>query len=81
MLRHEFQPGRLVGGLFLIAAGVVYGGDARGLWQTPWFVGGPLVVGGLCLAGAVAVLHRAVRRTGRRAGHGEPHPPHAEGTG
>ncbi|MBC2864162.1 hypothetical protein H1R13_03875 [Streptomyces mexicanus] len=81
MLRHEFQPGRLVGGLFLIAAGVVYGGDARGLWHTPWFVAGPLVVGGLCLAGAVAVLHRAVRRAGRRAGHGEPRPPHAEGAG
>ncbi|MER6976650.1 hypothetical protein [Streptomyces carpinensis] len=65
MLRHEFQPGKLVGGACLVAAGVVYAGDARGLWQVPWFVGVPLVVGGLCLAGAVAVLDRVVRRRRR----------------
>jgi len=81
VLRHEFQPGRLVGGLFLIAAGIVYAGDARGLWHTPWFVSGPLVVGGLVLAGAVSVLCRAVRRTSRRAGQGEHRPPRADEAG
>ncbi|GGJ20086.1 hypothetical protein [Streptomyces brasiliensis] len=62
MLRHEFQPGRLVAGLFLTATGAVFAGDAAGLWETPWFAVVPLVVGGLCLAGATAVLTRTVRR-------------------
>ena len=67
MLRHEFQPGKLVAGAFLAGAGVVYAGDAGGAWQTPWFVAVPLVVGGLCLAGVVAMVDRVVRRR-RRAG-------------
>ncbi|WP_320779210.1 hypothetical protein [Streptomyces sp. CRN 30] len=65
MLRHEFQPGRLVAGAFLITAGVVYAGDAGGLWEAPWFVLIPLVVGGLCLAGATATVTRGVRRRHR----------------
>jgi hypothetical protein len=80
VLRHEFQPGKLVAGVFLAVAGVVYAGDAGGVWETPWFVVVPLVVGGLCLAGAVAVLDRAIRRSrsGRRTGVGKAR---AEGTG
>ncbi|MFF7971702.1 hypothetical protein [Streptomyces sp. NPDC007905] len=62
MLRHEFQPGRLVAGLFLTAAGAVYAGDAAGLWDTPWFGIVPLVVGGLCLAGVTAAVTRGIRR-------------------
>jgi drug/metabolite transporter (DMT)-like permease len=62
VLRHEFQPGKLVAGVFLAVAGAVYAGDAGGLWQTPWFAMIPLVTGGLCLAGAVAVANRAIRR-------------------
>ncbi|PZT68763.1 hypothetical protein DN402_14040 [Streptomyces sp. SW4] len=62
MLRHEFQPGRLVAGLFLTAAGVVYAGDAGGLWRTPWFVAVPLVVGGLCLAAVTGMVAQGVRR-------------------
>ncbi|GGN83112.1 hypothetical protein GCM10011579_071530 [Streptomyces albiflavescens] len=65
MLRHEFQPGKLVAGFFLTVAGVVYAGDAGGAWETPWFAVIPVVTGGLCLAGAVAVLTHGVRR--RRA--------------
>ncbi|MFF8862782.1 hypothetical protein ACF08B_12135 [Streptomyces sp. NPDC015139] len=68
MLRHEFQPGKLVAGLFLIATGVVYAGDAGGLWETPWFAIVPLVVGGLCLAGAIAVVTRGIRRRGGTEG-------------
>ncbi|CAM5651113.1 hypothetical protein [Streptomyces fumanus] len=67
MLRHEFQPGRLVAGLFLTLAGAVYAGDAGGLWDAPWFVSIPVVVCGLCLAGAVAVLTRGIRRRRRTA--------------
>jgi hypothetical protein len=67
VLRHEFRPGKLVAGLFLTAAGVVYLGDAGGAWKTPWFVVIPLVVGGLCLAGAVASLDHEIRGR-RRAG-------------
>ncbi|MFJ3665508.1 hypothetical protein ACIPSE_03530 [Streptomyces sp. NPDC090106] len=62
MLRHEFRPGKLVAGVFLTLAGVVYAGDAGGAWETPWFAVIPLVVGGLCLAGAVGIVSRAVRR-------------------
>ncbi|MEU1198517.1 hypothetical protein ABZ446_20055 [Streptomyces sp. NPDC005813] len=62
MLRHEFQPGKLVAGVFLTLTGVIYAGDAGGAWQTPWFVVIPVVTGGLCLAGAVASVTHAVRR-------------------
>ncbi|MFG2678476.1 hypothetical protein [Streptomyces sp. NPDC048392] len=62
MLRHRFQPGRLVAGVFLILAGVIHAGDAGGLWEAPWFVVIPVVVGGLCLAGAVGGVARTVRR-------------------
>ncbi|GGX67888.1 hypothetical protein [Streptomyces minutiscleroticus] len=70
MLRHDFQPGKLVAGVFLAIAGVTYAGDAGGLWETPWFVVIPLVVGGLCLAGAVGTVTAAVRHrnASRRAG-------------
>jgi len=65
VLRHEFRPGKLVAGFFLALAGVIYAGDAGGLWETPWFAVIPVVTGGLCLAGAVGVLTRGIRR--RRA--------------
>ncbi|MFH9087635.1 MULTISPECIES: hypothetical protein [unclassified Streptomyces] len=68
MLRHEFQPGKLVAGLFLTATGVAFAGDAGGLWETPWFAVVPLVVGGLCLAGAAAALARGIRRRGGAEG-------------
>ncbi|MEY9993650.1 hypothetical protein ABIE67_005682 [Streptomyces sp. V4I8] len=70
MLHHEFQPGRLVAGTFLTLAGIIYAGDAGGAWETPWFVVIPIVVGGLCLAGAVGVLTRGIRR--RRAAEPSP---------
>jgi hypothetical protein len=62
VLRHEFQPGKLVAGCFLVLAGVIYAGDAGGAWETPWFVVIPVVTGGLCLAGAVGGVARAIRR-------------------
>jgi len=65
VLRHEFQPGKLVAGFFLTLTGVIYAGDAGEAWETPWFVVIPVVTGGLCLAGAVALVTHAVRR--RRA--------------
>ncbi|MEU5364744.1 hypothetical protein ABZ354_14850 [Streptomyces sp. NPDC005925] len=92
MLRHEFQPGRLVAGLSLTLGGVLYAGDADGAWETPWFVLIPVVVGGLCLAGATAIIMGGLRRRhprprgagaestgtpGTAATHGsEPGPPH-----
>ncbi|NNN36890.1 hypothetical protein HLK59_42380 [Streptomyces sp. S3(2020)] len=66
MLRHEFRPGKLLAGLVLTLAGVIYAGDAGGAWETPWFAVIPLVTGGLCLAGVTGLATRAIRR--RRAG-------------
>ncbi|MEV4330241.1 hypothetical protein AB0K02_06825 [Streptomyces sp. NPDC049597] len=63
--RHAFRPGRLVAGLSVLTAALLYGGDAAGAWHTPWFVAFPVVFGGLVLAGTVAALHYMVRR--RRA--------------
>ncbi|WP_405660063.1 hypothetical protein [Streptomyces sp. RK9] len=65
MLRHEFQPGRLVAGFFLAAAGLVYAGDAGGLWDTPWFAMIPIVVGGLFLAAATAAVAHGIRKARR----------------
>ncbi|MFF9621948.1 hypothetical protein [Streptomyces griseosporeus] len=70
MLRHDFQPGRLVAGAFLTATGALYAGDAAGLWDTPWFALIPLVVGGLCLAAVVGVIGRGIRRRGGAGGRG-----------
>ncbi|MDH6623647.1 ABC-type uncharacterized transport system permease subunit [Streptomyces sp. LBL] len=71
MLRHEFQPGKLVAGTFLTLAGIIYAGDAGGLWETPWFAVIPAVVIGLFLAGTTAIVTRSLRRR-RRARHAEP---------
>ncbi|WP_329272346.1 hypothetical protein [Streptomyces sp. NBC_01451] len=65
MLRHEFQPGKLIAGLFVTIAGVTYVGDAGDAWETPWFAVIPLLVFGLTLAGAVALMTGAIRRRTR----------------
>lgn len=62
MLRHEFQPGKLIAGVFLTIAGVVYAGDAGGAWETPWFAVIPLTSAGLCLAGVAGLVAHAIRR-------------------
>jgi hypothetical protein len=72
VLRHEFQPGRLVAGVFLTLAGTMYAGDAGGLWETPWFAVIPVVTVGLFLAGVVGMVSHGIRRrravTARRDG-------------
>ncbi len=65
MLRHEFQPGKLIAGLFVTIAGITYVGDAGDAWETPWFAVIPLLMLGLTLAAAVALLTGAVRRRTR----------------
>lgn len=67
MLRHEFQPGRLIAGAVLAATGVVYLGDASGAWKAPWFAVAPMVAGGLCLAALTGLLAGAIRRSRRQA--------------
>ncbi|MEU8731228.1 hypothetical protein [Streptomyces tendae] len=78
MLRHRFQPGRLVAGLFLMLAGVLYAGDAGGVWETPWFAVIPVVSGGLGIAGAVGVVARAVHRRRGEPGAATPDAPPAD---
>ncbi|MFJ9645212.1 hypothetical protein [Streptomyces sp. NPDC101206] len=62
MPRHEFQPGRLLAGLVLTAAGVLYLLDATGEVDTPWFLVVPMAAGGLVLASLVGMVTYAVRR-------------------
>ncbi|EPH45872.1 hypothetical protein STRAU_1068 [Streptomyces aurantiacus JA 4570] len=58
-------------GFFLALAGLVYAGDAGGLWDTPWFAIIPMVTGGLCLAGATAAVAHGIRKArGPRPGRG-----------
>ncbi|WP_449351856.1 hypothetical protein [Streptomyces shaanxiensis] len=78
MLRHEFQPGRLIAGVFLTLAGITYVGDAGDAWDTPWFAVIPMVVGGLFLAGAVGLLTGSIR--GRRGRRRTSTPPEVEET-
>ncbi|MFC4503144.1 MULTISPECIES: hypothetical protein [Streptomyces] len=75
MLRHEFQPGRLVAGAFFTLTGIVYAGDAGGLWETPWVAVIPLVLVGLFLAGATGVVARSIRRRRRRTARAVPADP------
>ncbi|WP_316777021.1 hypothetical protein [Streptomyces sasae] len=65
MLRHEFQPGRLVVGVFLTVTGIAYAGDAADWWHIESFAAAPVMVAGLFLAGVTAALARAIRRRGR----------------
>ncbi|MCX4669334.1 hypothetical protein OG453_22095 [Streptomyces sp. NBC_01381] len=76
MLRHEFHPGKLVLGLFLLIAAIAYAGDAGGLWDTPWFVAFPLLLAGLLLGGAAAAVAYGIRgRPGHRSmRHSTRHP-------
>ncbi|MFB7711302.1 hypothetical protein [Streptomyces sp. NPDC056105] len=62
---HEFQPGKLIAGLFLTAAGALYLGDALGSWELPWFTVIPVVAAGLFLAGVAGTATYAIRRRQR----------------
>ncbi|MEB8344397.1 hypothetical protein OKJ99_43685 [Streptomyces endophyticus] len=46
---------------------VVYFGDAGGAWDAPWFVGIPLVCGGLCVAAVVGTVRRMMGLRSRGA--------------
>ncbi|MGW6982155.1 hypothetical protein ACWGE1_22415 [Streptomyces sp. NPDC054932] len=65
MRRHEFQPGRLIAGLVLVAAGVLYLLDSTGEADLPWFAIVPITLGGLSLAALVGLVTYAVRRDRR----------------
>ncbi|GGP90772.1 hypothetical protein [Streptomyces roseolilacinus] len=65
MLRHEFRPGRLVAGVTGLVVATVYGGDAAGSWDVPWYAAVPILFCGLVLAAAAAWAGYRVRR--RRA--------------
>ncbi|MFD6418749.1 hypothetical protein [Streptomyces sp. NPDC060194] len=65
MHSHEFQPGRLLTGLTLLAVGVVYGGDAFGRWEAPWWTAVPLTFAGLFVAAVAAFTTYRVRLRAR----------------
>jgi hypothetical protein len=60
--RHGFRPGKLIAGIAVLTATLLYAGDAAGSWQTPWFAVFPVVFGGLFLAGAATWTHYRIRR-------------------
>ncbi|KUJ67026.1 hypothetical protein ACZ90_31985 [Streptomyces albus subsp. albus] len=67
MKRHTFEPGKLVAGLAVLSACLLYAMDAGGQWDIPWFVVAPVICGGLALAGVVSgVAYGARRRRERR---------------
>ncbi|KIX76679.1 hypothetical protein ACN6AT_15150 [Streptomyces sp. JL4002] len=65
MRRHEFQPGRLIAGLVLLLAGVLYLLDTTGEADVPWYAVVPITMGGLSLAALVGLVTYAVRRDRR----------------
>ncbi|MFF5446036.1 hypothetical protein [Streptomyces sp. NPDC012888] len=65
MRRHEFQPGRLVAGVVLLVAGLLYLLDATGESDVPWWLVVPMAVGGLSLAAVLGLITYAVRRDRR----------------
>ncbi|QES49729.1 hypothetical protein DEJ50_19850 [Streptomyces venezuelae] len=65
MRRHEFQPGRLLAGLVLLVAGVLYLLDAAGETDLAWWVIVPMTMGGLSLAALLGLITYAVRRDRR----------------
>ncbi|WP_314248250.1 hypothetical protein [Streptomyces sp. DSM 40907] len=65
MRRHEFQPGRLIAGLALVVAGVLYLLETTGETDLPWFAVIPITMGGLTLAALVGLVTYAVRRDRR----------------
>ncbi|NBM19400.1 hypothetical protein [Streptomyces sp. GC420] len=67
MLRHEFQPGKLVAGLVLLAGGIMYAGDSGDAWETPAWALIAVLVPGLLLAGLAATIGYSVRRRRRSA--------------
>jgi len=60
--RHGFRPGKLIAGLAVLTAALLYAGDAAGSWQIPWFVVFPVVFGGLFLGGAVTLTYYRICR-------------------
>ncbi|OKK20938.1 hypothetical protein AMK16_11115 [Streptomyces sp. CB00455] len=65
MRRHEFQPGRLIAGLALMTAGVLYLLDSGGEADVPWFAVVPIALGGLSLAALTGMVGYALRRDRR----------------
>ncbi|WP_424212218.1 hypothetical protein ACN20G_08970 [Streptomyces sp. BI20] len=65
MRTHEFQPGRLVAGLALLVAGVLYVLDGTGRIDVAWFLVIPLALGGLALAALTGLVGYAIRRDRR----------------
>ncbi|MEV4434666.1 hypothetical protein [Streptomyces sp. NPDC049555] len=61
-MRHDFEPGKLVAGLVLLAASVLCLGDMAGWWWFPSYALLPGIVAGFCLAGVVTSLSLTVRR-------------------
>lgn len=63
MIRHPFEPSRLLLGLVLLGAAAAYLMDASGAWQVPSWALLVIVPAALVLAGFTALLTLLVRRS------------------
>ncbi|MGW7519294.1 hypothetical protein ACWGJ2_27270 [Streptomyces sp. NPDC054796] len=72
LVRHRFEPARLLLGLVLLGAALAYVMDALGEWTVPLWVLLVLVPFGLVLAACTALVTLMVRRRARQRGKGAP---------
>ncbi|MDJ1135962.1 hypothetical protein [Streptomyces iconiensis] len=69
MIRHSFEPSRLLLGLIMLGAAVAYLMDASGTWEVPFWALLVIVPAALVLAGLTALMTLVTRRTlARRRG-------------
>ncbi|WEH40101.1 hypothetical protein OG233_11720 [Streptomyces sp. NBC_01218] len=82
MLLHEFQPGRAVTGLTMLALSGGYAADWTGAWHAPRIFFVAVLGGGLVLAAAAAaVAYMLRRRRGGRSVSSEKGPDPASSSG
>lgn len=62
MIRHPFEPARLLLGLVLLGAAAAYLMDASGAWEVPFWALLIIVPSALVLAGMTALVTLLARR-------------------
>ncbi|WP_326688494.1 MULTISPECIES: hypothetical protein [unclassified Streptomyces] len=66
MIKHPFEPSRLLLGLAMLAVAAVYLMDAAGVWEVPFWVPLAVLPAALLLAGCTALVTFTARRRAHR---------------